>query len=67
MKKYGPGPILGLVLSLIIIFILDFLDNSARDAKDVEKILKIPMLVTVPIIKNLKEIPNIFANSSPVI
>ncbi len=57
VKKYGPGPILGFILGIVLIFVMDFFDSSARDAKDVEKILKIPMLVTIPVIKNLKEVP----------
>lgn len=58
IKKYGPGPILGFIIAMSLFVLLDLLDPSSRSSKEVEKRLKLPLLATIPIIKNLKDVPS---------
>ena len=43
------GVIAGLVIALGVIFILDYLDNSIKNKKELEKILPIPVIGEIPI------------------
>lgn len=43
--------VLGLMLSVFIAFLVEFLDNSIRTPEDVEKYLGIPVLGAIPMIK----------------
>ncbi len=57
LKMLLAGPLLGLFLGMAFFIIIDLLDNSARSAREVEKKLKIPLLATIPVIGDLKEVP----------
>ncbi len=43
------GVIAGLVIALGVVFILDYLDNSIKNKKELEKILPIPVIGEIPI------------------
>ena len=43
------GGVIGLVLSLGAVLILDYLDNSIKNKKELEKILPIPVIGEIPI------------------
>ena len=57
LKMLLVGPFLGFCLAIAFFIVIDMLDNSARSAKEVEKKLKIPLLATIPVIGDLKELP----------
>jgi capsular exopolysaccharide synthesis family protein len=59
LQKVALGPILGLVLSISLIVLLDFLDNTIKSSKDVESRLRLPVLATIPVILDDKEFPEI--------
>lgn len=41
--------ILGMFLSLGIVLVLDYLDNTIKDANDIEKYLGLPVLASIPV------------------
>lgn len=43
------GFIAGLVLALGVVFVLDYLDNSIKNKKELEKVLPIPVIGEIPI------------------
>ncbi|MGL5244560.1 MAG: YveK family protein [Sarcina sp.] len=47
------GIILGVILSLGIIFVLDYLDNTIKSKKDLEELLKLPIIGCIPRENNL--------------
>jgi succinoglycan biosynthesis transport protein ExoP len=57
IRLYGIGPLLGIIIGIIFFVLLDVLDNSVKSSKDVEKKLRLPILASIPIIGNLKEVP----------
>ena len=61
--KYGLyllGPLLGLILGAGLFIGYDFVRHRARSEKDLENIIKIPVLSTIPLIDTEKEIPEDF-------
>lgn len=42
--------ILGLMLSILLAFLLEFLDNTIKDAEDVQKVFDLPVLGNIPIL-----------------
>ncbi|MPQ44725.1 YveK family protein [Clostridium tarantellae] len=42
------GFILGIVLSLAIVFVLDYFDNTVKSKKDLEAMLELPIIGTIP-------------------
>ncbi len=57
IRLYGIGPLLGIIIGIIFFVLLDVLDNSVKSSKDVEKKLRLPILASIPVIGNLKEVP----------
>jgi len=45
------GFIMGLIISLGVAFIIEYFDTSIKDIEDVEEILKLPILASIPTIK----------------
>ncbi len=60
LMVYLLGPILGLLLGAGLFIGLDFLNHRARSEKDMENILKLPVLSTIPMIETEKESPEDF-------
>jgi capsular exopolysaccharide synthesis family protein len=52
------GPIAGFLLSFGTFVVIDFINNTVRDASEVETKFKLPVLATIPIILNTDEIPD---------
>jgi uncharacterized protein involved in exopolysaccharide biosynthesis len=50
IKVYGIGSAISLVLGLLLAALLEYLDNSFRSKADVEQVLKLPVLASVPLI-----------------
>ena len=46
--------ILGLMLAIMLVFLLEFLDNTIKDAEEVRKIFDLPILGTIPILDDLE-------------
>lgn len=57
LRLYAIGPLIGMIIGMMFFILLDVLDNSVKSAKDVEKKLRLPILATIPIIGNLKDVP----------
>lgn len=55
MLNIAIGIILGLVLSIGIVFLLEFLDNTVKSEEDVEKILGLPI---IGVITSITDVPN---------
>lgn len=43
---------LGLMLSVGIVFLLEYLDNTVKTQEDIEKLLELPVIGTIPLIDN---------------
>jgi succinoglycan biosynthesis transport protein ExoP len=52
------GPILGLVISIGLFIFLDFIDDSIKRRDEIEQRLRLPVISTIPIIIDDKEIPD---------
>ncbi|RKX28459.1 MAG: hypothetical protein DRP47_04275 [Candidatus Zixiibacteriota bacterium] len=50
------GVMLGLLIGVAAVFTSEFLDNSFKNIEDVEELLKLPVLATIPKIEKLKSI-----------
>lgn len=46
---------LGLMLSLGLVFLLEYLDNTLKNEDDIEKVLGIPVLAAIPRVQNKKK------------
>jgi len=55
LAVFGFGPILGLVIAIGLFVGLDFLKHKARSEKDLENLLNLPVLSSVPLINSDKE------------
>lgn len=58
LMKFLIGPILGFVISIVIIIGLNVLDKSVKEANEVEEKLSLPVLATIPVILDEKWIPD---------
>lgn len=43
--------ILGLMVSVFLVFLLEYMDNTIKTTEDIEKYLELPILGTIPVIK----------------
>lgn len=59
LKKLIVGPLFGLVLGIGLFVLLDMMDKTVKSSREVEQRLNLPVLATIPIIGNDKEIPDI--------
>ncbi len=44
--------VLGIMIGLGIIFFIEFLDNTIKTSEDIEKYLELPVIATIPVIKD---------------
>jgi capsular exopolysaccharide synthesis family protein len=56
--RLAMGPLLGVLVSISVFVLLDILDDSVKNAEEVEAKLKLPVLATIPVILNEKGVPN---------
>jgi capsular polysaccharide biosynthesis protein len=49
--------ILGLMASIMLAFVLEFLDNTVKDADDIQKIFNLPVIGNIPVIDDLDQEP----------
>lgn len=52
MLNMAIAGVLGLMLGVFIAFLLEFLDNTIKTEKDIEKYLELPVIGTIPMFKN---------------
>lgn len=48
--------ILGLFVSVGIVFLIEYLDNTVKDPDELEKLLEVPVLGTIPMIEDKKKV-----------
>ncbi|NLJ41904.1 MAG: chain-length determining protein, partial [Clostridiales bacterium] len=48
MMNMGIAGLLGLMVSVFIIFLIEYLDNTIKDPKDIETVLELPVLGGIP-------------------
>ncbi len=48
--------ILGLFISVGIVFLIEYLDNTVKDPDELEKLLEVPVLGTIPMIEEKKKV-----------
>jgi capsular exopolysaccharide synthesis family protein len=59
LKGLMIGPFLGLILGIGLFVLIDFLDERVKSGKEMEEILNIPLLASIPVIGDEREIPKI--------
>ncbi len=58
LKRLLFGPFLGLIFGIGLFVLLDFMDKTVKDAKEVSAKLDLPVLASIPVINDEKEIPD---------
>lgn len=58
LKRLLFGPFLGLAFGIGLFILLDFMDKTVKDAKEVSAKLNLPVLASIPVINDEKEIPD---------
>ena len=56
--KLSIGPLIGIIVAVSIFVLMDLLDSSARRVDEIESKLKLPVLATIPIIADEREVPD---------
>lgn len=63
---YFFGMLLGVIFGAAIIVGYDFIWHSARSEKDIEALVNLPVLATIPVIKNQNKMPDEFAGEKRI-
>ena len=58
LKRLLFGPFLGLAFGIGLFILLDFMDKTVKDPKEVSAKLSLPVLASIPVIQDEKEIPD---------
>ena len=58
LKVLFIGPLLGLLFSIGFFVFKDFLDDTVKQREEVEQVLRLPVLSSIPVIFDEKEIPD---------
>ena len=66
LARFFLGPFLGLFIGVFLFVGLDFIWHHVRSEDDIENVLNYPVLATIPVIKNSKEIPVSFRKKNAV-
>ena len=52
--NFAIGGVLGLMLGVMLVFFLEFLDNTFKSKEDIEKYLELPVLGTIPFVNEFE-------------